>query len=66
MDRELEPELMDGPLLAAADESIDHSEPNTTFVRRLLDLGATGRMLDIGMGPDEISLLAAERIPPQR
>lgn len=66
MDRELEPEVMDGPLLATADESFDHSEPNTTFVRHLLDLGATGRMLNIGMGLDEIPLLAAERMPPRR
>lgn len=63
MDRELERKVMDGPLLADADESFDHSEPNTAFVRCLLDLGATGRMLDIGTGPGEIPLLASEKMP---
>lgn len=48
---------------AEAYDAMDHSEPNTAFVERLVELGARGRMLDIGTGPGHIPLLVCERVP---
>ena len=51
MKRVLEPEVMDSPAEANAYDAMDHSTVNHDFARRLLELGATGRVLDIGCGP---------------
>jgi ubiquinone/menaquinone biosynthesis C-methylase UbiE len=51
MKRVLEPEVMDSPEEANAYDAMDHSTVNHAFARRLLELGATGRVLDIGCGP---------------
>jgi len=63
MRRILEPEVMDTPEEADGYDAMDHSEPNAAFVARLVELGARGRMLDIGTGPGHIPLLVCERIP---
>ena len=63
MPRVLEPEVMDTPEEADGYDAMDHSEPNTAFVERLLALGAHGRMLDIGTGPGHLPLLVCDRIP---
>lgn len=66
MERVLEPEVMDTPEEADGYDAMDHSEPNAAFVRRLVELGAHGRMLDVGTGPGHIPLLVCERIPDAR
>lgn len=63
MQRQLEPEVMDAAAEAEAYDAMDHSEPNAAFVERLVELGARGRMLDVGTGPGHIPLLVCERIP---
>ncbi|MFN0007512.1 MAG: methyltransferase domain-containing protein [Planctomycetota bacterium] len=63
MERVLEPEVMDTAEEADGYDSMDHSEPNAAFVARLVELGARGRMLDIGTGPGHIPLLVCEKIP---
>ena len=63
MQRTLEPEVMDTPEEADGYDAMDHSEANGAFVGRLVELGARGRMLDIGTGPGHIPLLVAERLP---
>jgi ubiquinone/menaquinone biosynthesis C-methylase UbiE len=62
MERTLEPELMDTPEEAASYDAMDNSAANRAFVERLVELGAHGRMLDIGTGPGHIPLLVCERI----
>jgi ubiquinone/menaquinone biosynthesis C-methylase UbiE len=62
MQRTLEPEVMDTPEEADGYDAMDHSQANAAFVGRLVELGARGRMLDIGTGPGHIPLLVAERI----
>ena len=64
--RRLEPEVMDDPAEAQAYEAMDHSEPNAAFCDRLIELGAHGRMLDIGTGPGHIPVMLAERVPGAR
>ncbi|MCC7386510.1 MAG: methyltransferase domain-containing protein [Deltaproteobacteria bacterium] len=66
MERVLEPELMDSAEEAEAYDRMDHSLPNEAFVARLFDLGARGRMLDIGTGPAHIPLLICARDPEAR
>jgi len=44
-------------------DAMDHSGPNQAFVDRLVELGASGRMLDIGTGPGHIPPLVCARIP---
>jgi len=51
MKRVLEPEVMDTAEDANAYDAMDHSAVNHAFAERLLELGATGRVLDIGCGP---------------
>jgi ubiquinone/menaquinone biosynthesis C-methylase UbiE len=51
MDRVLEPEVMDSAEEADAYDAMDHSAVNHAFAARLLQLGAHGRVLDIGCGP---------------
>ena len=63
MERVLEPEVMDTAEEASEYDSMDHTEPNATFIARLLELGATGRFLDIGTGPGHIPLLVCDRVP---
>ena len=57
MERTLEPEVMDTPEEAASYDAMDNSAANGAFVERLVELGAHGRMLDIGTGPGHIPLL---------
>ena len=66
MERTLEPEVMDTPEEADGYDAMDHTGPNAAFVDRLTELGASGRMLDIGTGPGHIPLLVAERLPDAR
>ena len=63
LERVLEPEAMDTWEEALAYDTMDHSEPNELFVRRLEQLQADGPMLDIGTGPGHIPLLIVERWP---
>ena len=60
MQRILEPEVMDTEEEAVAYDRMDHSEPNSAFVARLVELGANGRMLDVGTGPGHVPLLVCE------
>ncbi len=62
MERVLEPEVMDTPEEASSYDAMDHSEPNRAFVARLVELGAHGRMLDLGTGPGHIPLLVCDTI----
>ena len=62
MQRQLEPEVMDDLQEAVAYDRMDHVQPNEAFVARLIELGAHGRMLDIGTGPGHIPLLVCEKI----
>ena len=57
MKRILEPEAMDTPEEAEGYDSMDHTEANSSFVTRLLELGGNGHMLDIGTGPAHIPIL---------
>jgi len=66
MERVLEPEVMDTDEDADEYDRMDHTEANSAFVERLEELGADGRMLDIGTGPGTIPLLVCERIPGAR
>jgi len=63
MERVLEPEVMDTAEEAAEYDSMDHTEPNATFITRLVELGATGRFLDIGTGPGHLPLLVCQQVP---
>ena len=66
MQRTLEPEVMDTAEEAAEYDAMDHTAPNAAFVARLCELGARGRMLDIGTGPGHIPLLVCARLPEAR
>src|ERR1700741_3704425 len=57
-----EPEAMDTAEEALAYDAMDNSGPNRAFVERLVTLGATGRVLDLGTGPGQIPLLLVERL----
>ncbi|HUR28057.1 MAG TPA: class I SAM-dependent methyltransferase, partial [Planctomycetota bacterium] len=63
MQRTLEPEVMDSLEEATLYDAMDNSGPNRAFVERLVTLGASGRVLDIGTGPGHIPLLLVERLP---
>ena len=63
MKRTLEPEVMDTAVEASEYDAMDHAEPNRAFVDRLVELGARGRVLDVGTGPGHIPLLVCDRIP---
>lgn len=56
MERVLEPEVMDTVEDAEAYDAMDHSGANDAFITRLLELGVSGRVLDIGCGPGHIPL----------
>lgn len=62
MERELEPEVMDTPQEATDYDAMDHREPNRAFVDRLKQLGAHGRMLDLGTGPGDIPLMVVSAL----
>jgi ubiquinone/menaquinone biosynthesis C-methylase UbiE len=62
MQRTLEPEVMDTLEDAVAYDAMDHSGPNNRFTDRLLELGAHGRVLDIGTGPGHIPVLLCEKL----
>lgn len=57
--RTLEPEVMDSAQEAAEYDAMDNSAPNTAFVARLSELGASGRMIDLGTGPGLIPIMIA-------
>lgn len=61
MHRVLEQEVMDTQEEAESYDAMDHREPNAAFVARLLELGARGRMLDIGTGPGHVPLSVCDR-----
>jgi len=63
MERILEPEAMDTAEEAEGYDAMDHSGPNGAFVERLFELGARGRILDLGCGPAQVPLLICERCP---
>ncbi len=64
MERILEPEVMDSCEDSEAYDAMDHTEVNSAFVDRVLELGASGgRFLDIGTGPAAIPILLAQRLP---
>ncbi len=62
MERTLEPEVMDTALEASEYDAMDHTEPNRAFLERLIELGASGRMLDVGTGPGHLPLLVCEHV----
>lgn len=62
MKRTLEPEVMDTIQEANEYAAMDHSVPNAAFVERLVELGAAGKMLDIGTGPGHMPLLVCAKI----
>jgi len=62
MERTLEAEVMDTAEDADAYDAMDHRGPNAAFVARLVELGARGRMLDVGTGPGHIPLLVVEAL----
>lgn len=62
LERVLEAEVMDTPEEAGEYDAMDNREPNAAFARRLVELGARGRMLDIGTGPGDIPLRVAAAI----
>jgi len=66
MERTLEPEVMDTPEEADGYDAMDHAGPNRAFVERLVELGARGRMLDIGTGPGRLPLMVCDAIPGAR
>lgn len=63
LERVLEPEVMDTEDEAREYDAMDHSGPNRAFCERLTELGASGRVLDIGCGPGQVALLIAETLP---
>ena len=66
MKRTLEPEVMDTAEEADEYDAMDHVAPNRAFVERLVELGARGRMLDIGTGPGHIPLLVCDALADAR
>jgi ubiquinone/menaquinone biosynthesis C-methylase UbiE len=66
MKRILEPEAMDTAEEADGYDRMDHMQANESFVGRLLELGAQGRMLDLGTGPAHIPILICGQRPEAR
>ena len=64
--RVLEPEAMDTQEEADGYDAMDHSAANAAFAKRMQELGAHGRVLDIGCGPGHIPLLLCEALPQAR
>jgi 2-polyprenyl-3-methyl-5-hydroxy-6-metoxy-1,4-benzoquinol methylase len=66
MDRVLEPEVMDDPEQAAAYAAVDFTAENQGFVERFGEYFpgfSSGRVLDVGCGPADISIRFAGRYP---
>lgn len=63
MERVLEPEVMDTVEEAESYDAMDHSGPNSAFCERLVELGAAGRVLDIGCGPGHVPLMLVAMLP---
>jgi len=66
MDRIPEPELMDEATQAAAYAAADFSEPHEAFVagfRRCFPEVASGRVLDLGCGPADVTIRFARAYP---
>jgi trans-aconitate methyltransferase len=67
MERICEPELMDAPEQARAYDAADFEEPHARFIAeltaRLPDWPASGRAVDLGCGPGDITLRFARRFP---
>ena len=63
LQRTLEPEYMDTKQEADAYAAMDHAAPNAAFVDRLKELGACGRVLDLGSGPGDIPILICQQLP---
>jgi ubiquinone/menaquinone biosynthesis C-methylase UbiE len=64
LERVLEQEVMDSQQDADEYASFDNTSVNEEFVSRALELApTTGRVLDIGTGPADISILLAQRAP---
>lgn len=53
---------MDTVADAASYDAMDHTQPNEAFVGRLIELGAHGRMLDIGTGPGHVPVMVCGRV----
>ncbi len=66
MKRVLEPEYMDDKQESNDYDAMDHSLPNGAFVDRLMELGASGTMLDLGCGPGHIPPMIVDRSPTSR
>ena len=64
--RTLEPEYMDTRREADEYESMDHAQPNAAFVQRAVELGARGRILDVGTGPGHVPVLLCRQLPQAR
>ncbi|MEM9345573.1 MAG: class I SAM-dependent methyltransferase [Planctomycetota bacterium] len=64
LQRILEPEVMDDTAEAAAYDAMDHTQPNTAFVQRLIDLGIDRckNALDLGTGPGDIPILLCQAV----
>ena len=62
LQRVLETEVMDSAEEAASYDAMDHREPNSSFVQRLVELGGRGHMLDIGTGPGHMPILVCQAI----
>ena len=63
MKRILEPEAMDTAEEAEGYDAMDHTGANTAFMERLFELGAKGRMLDLGTGPAHLPILICRHEP---
>lgn len=66
MNRELEPEVMDGQEQSAAYAAADFAEPNARFVKLLREAfprEEEGRWLDLGCGPADIPLRICAQLP---
>ncbi|MEM6506967.1 MAG: class I SAM-dependent methyltransferase [Planctomycetota bacterium] len=59
LQRILEPEVMDDVAEAVAYDAMDHTQPNLSFVERLIELGIgrCDKALDLGTGPGDIPVM---------
>jgi len=67
MQRFPEPELMDDPIQAAAYAAADFTEPHNMFVEKFREVfpevEVTGKVLDLGCGPADVSIRFAKAYP---